>query len=470
MMLRQIEDPGPVLFDDNEYAADFKAIFDDHLDSAYLPTVHRPVILYNDEEITRDSLIERFRLNQDMSASDIPEEERRALRFPSRACNALTVTTIDRRPLEWMAGAKSLTSLTATLSPTQQRFLVDMLEELKRFDIEPKDDRKMDRIIVVGMSRRIPLKMYQEVHLTFDKMFRYRETQRAAERDFEALRNGNVPIRMGYDRRKFMLSSDENDYGHHKILQTYAFSTLGRGVDFASYDLVDINASIYKPISAYVTDDPETLKEQLQEERANTIIQNVGRILRRADTGQRAIKVVVIEQLEEESELSVLVKALSGMSHESVESWWAPDFLSNEEVCEHISRTVTEKALPSDLPTDYQVLIDRAAQLIAAGEGKSSIKKVLRWATVRKKLTTEEAREVEETVDRLLEERRNEGNGTVSKKHLKLRARRLEKIEQLRAEGYTTAQIRGRMNVRGSKKAWPKSEQEWFEQQVGDNT
>jgi hypothetical protein len=76
---------------------------------------------------------------------------------------------------------------------------------------------------------------------------------------------------------------------------------------------------------------------------------------------------------------------------------------------------------------------------------------------------------VEEAVDRLLETRRNEGDGTVSKKHLKLRARRLRKIEQLRAEGYTPAQIRGRMNVRSGKKAWPKSEQEWFDQQMGDN-
>lgn len=466
MMLKQTGDPGEIQFNNDESAADFKTTFDDHLDSAYLPTVHRSVITYDGEEITRDALIERFRLNQDMSTSDIPEDERKRLRFPSRACNVLTVTSIDRRPLAWMANARSLTALTATLSPSQQQTLLFMLENLKRFDIAPTDDRKMDKIIAIGMYRKIPLKMYQEGHLKFDKMFRYRETLRAAERDFEALRNGNVPIRMGYDRRKFMLSSDENDYGKHKILQTYAFSTLGRGVDFASYDLVSINSSIHKPISAYVTDDPESLKDQLQEERSNIIIQNIGRILRKTSDAQHSTKIVIIEQLESEEELPVLADVLSNMSHEPVEYWWVPNFISDVELCEHISQTVSDRTLPPNLPTDYRVLIDRAEQLISSGEGRTGIKKALRWQTVRKKLAPTQVREVEEAIDRLLEDRKTDTDKSISNKNLKLRSRRLHKLNQLISEGFTDGQIRSRMNVRSGKAPWSKSEQEWFEKQI----
>lgn len=469
MMLKQKQDSGQIQFDQDEYAADFKTIFDDHLDSAYLPTVHRPVVLYDDEEITRDALIEKYQLNQDKGLSDIPEDERRRLRFPSRACNVLTVTTIDRRPIEWMSKAKSVTSLTATLSPTQQRFLVNQLENLKRFDIAPLNDRKMDKIIVIGMSRKIPLKMYQKGHLTFDRMFRYRETQRAALRDFNVLCNGNLKINLGYNRRNYSFDEDEQEKGTSEILLTYAFSSLGRGVDFASYDLVDINAGIYKPISAYVTDNPKVLKEQLEEERINIVIQNVGRILRRTEDGDGAVKVIIIEQLEVDSELETLVKVFSEMSHEPVDSWWVPEFLSNEEVSEHISQTAREKALPSDLPINYQVLVDRAEKLIAKGTGKTKIKKELRWQTVRKKLTTEEAREVEESIDQLIAVRNSDKEASVSEKSQKLRDKRLRKMLELKDQGHTVAQIRARMKVQSGKYPWPISEQQWFDSQMNSS-
>jgi hypothetical protein len=468
-MLRQTDDPGPMRFDDDCPAADFQSIFEDHLNSGYLPTVHRPVILHDDEEITRDALIARFNLQPGTSASDIPEEERRRLRFPSRACNVLTVTTIDRRPLLAMADARSVTTLTATLSPVHERFLAHMLPGLKRFDVAPREDRKMDKIILIGMARTIPLKMYLDGHLKFEKMFRYRETKADAVRDFEALRNGDVPIRLGYDRTKYMLTSDEEDYGRHKILQTYAFSTLGRGVDFAAYDLVDINASIYKPLCAFVTDDPDELRGQLEEDRINSIVQNVGRILRRPDDGQRAVKIVVIERMEEEPELALFAEALSGMSHEPVETWWAPELLHTIEVCEHISRTVADKALPTHLPTDYLVLIERAEAHAADGKGKTAIKEALRWQTVRKKLTKEEAEAVEQGIDRALQACRDDSERMVTDKVAKRREQRHRRIQELRARGLTDGQIRSRMNVY-SGKPWPKSEQKWFEQVLRDGT
>jgi hypothetical protein len=290
---------------------------------------------------------------------------------------------------------------------------------------------------LIGLEDDIPLRLYIEGHLKFDKMLRYRETQRAAEQDFEVLRNSDIPIRMGYDKRKFMLSSDEHEYGQHKILQTYAFSTLGRGIDFAAYDLVDLNADIYKPISAYVTDDPETLDEMILEDRANQIIQNVGRILRRAEGVDHAVKIVILERLEEEKELEAVAQRLAEMSIETVETWWVPNFLAMEEICEHISRTVHDKALPQDVPRSYKVLIERAEKLISESCGKTEIKKALRWATVRKKLLPEQAREVEEAIDRRLETRVQDSDRRLTPKDLKRRERRLEKINALRAKGKT---------------------------------
>jgi hypothetical protein len=363
-----------------------------------------------------------------------------------------------------MAKAKSLATLTATISDSQTEFLARILEGLKRFDIAPQSERRMDQIIVIGMERRIPPKMILDGHLQFDKMFRYRETQKAAERDFEALRRGNIAIRMGYDRKKFMLTSDENDYGSHKILQTYAFSSLGRGVDFAAYDLVDINASIYKPICAYVTDDPEALKVQLKAERVNIIVQNVGRILRKDNHNDRHVKIVIVECLEEEAELHLLVEALAEMSEEPISSWWAPDFLPHEEVCEHISRTIADKSLPNDLPKDYEVLKERAEKLINAGEGRTGIKKALRWQTVRKKLSTAQVRDVEETIDRLLEERKDDPERVLSGKDHKRRERRQQRIKTLKAQGLTKAQIRSRMKVTSGKSPWSKIDQEWFDE------
>jgi hypothetical protein len=297
-------------------------------------------------------------------------------------------------------------------------------------------------------------------------MFRFRETKREAEKDFEVLRNSDVLIRLGYDKRKFMLSSDENEYDHHKILLTYAFSTLGRGIDFADYDLVDINANIYKPISAYVTDDPETLRDMMQEDRANIITQNIGRILRRSESDDKAIKIVVIERLGEKSELEATVKRLGEMSHEPVESWWVPNFLFDEEVCEHISRIDREKALPDNLPRSYKVLIDRAQMMIKDGAGKTEIKKAFRWATVKKRLPLEQAREIEKSIDQMLEERRQDTEFQPTEKDIKRRERRLKKINALRSQGKTIGQIRSRMGVYSGKNPWITREQQWFEEAI----
>jgi hypothetical protein len=466
-MLRQADDPGPIQFEDTGVLAEVEIIAEDHLRAAYLPTVHRPIITYDGVEITRDDFIRKYSVNGQCSMSAIPEEDRRRIRFPSRACNVLTVTMIDRRSLHWMAQAKSVTGLTATITPLQQAFLGEILVGLKQCTIAPKDDRKMDKIIVVGMRREIPVKMYIDRHWIFQKMFRYRETQKAAERDFEALKNSGIPIRLGFDKHKYMLSSDEHEYGQHKILQTYSFGSLGRGIDFGEYDLVDVNASIYKPIGAYVTNDPESLRDLIMQDRANTITQNVGRILRRAKESKPALKTIILEGLDAEEELSAIAGQLASMSHNGVECWWVPEFLATEEVCEWLSVIDRDKVLPADVPRGFRDLIEQARVLVHEGHSKKAIKLKLRWSTVRRMLTPDEVQQVETDVDQMLEARdpnvRRQKLYTTDK-ITKLRSRRLTVIRRLKATGRTDGQVRNDMKV----PRWARSEREWFEAVLKD--
>ena len=80
--------------------------------------------------------------------------------------------------------ARSVTGLTATLTPMHQRFLSDMLPGMEIWDVTPKEDRKMDKIIVVGTHRRLPLKLVIDGDWKFQKMFRFRETKNDAEAIF----------------------------------------------------------------------------------------------------------------------------------------------------------------------------------------------------------------------------------------------------------------------------------------------
>lgn len=464
-MLKQQEEPGELLFAaEDEPQVDFSAVFFDHLDSAFLPTVHRPFIKYEDEEISREDLIARFNLNENNTISTIPDTERAKLRFPCYACNVLTVTMIDRRPLLWMGNAKSVTGLSATISPLQEKFVSDVLGEIERFTISPNADRKMDKIIVIGMERSIPIKMYIDEHLKFEKMFRFRETKRAAEKDFEILRNTNISIRLGYDKRKYMLTSEENEYGSHKILQTYAYSSLGRGIDFEKYDVVDINASIFKPISAYVTDDPDKIRDLMFEDRANIIKQNVGRILRRNKDKEEAIKIVIVECLESEGELDAIKLALQDMSSEPIESWWVPAFLDNIFLCGYLTQVIKTKQLSEKLPSTYKVLIEWGKQWVEKGLGKTQVKDKLNWQTVMKKLTQEQALEVTQAIDQVFEEHEKSTTRQPTEKEKKLRVRRQDKIQLLMDEGKTIGQIRSHMNVYSGKKPWPDIEQRWFEE------
>ena len=468
-MLKQSEDPGPIVFSDNNATTEFSTTFEDHLKSAYLPTVHRPFISYEGHEIERDKLVRRFGTGSS-AKFEIPEAERQKIKFPNRVCNVLTVVLIDRRPLLWMSKAKSLTGLSATITPLQKKFLSETAGELNEFVVHPDDTRKMDKIVVVGMERKISVKKIAEGNWTFDRMFRFRETEQRAMDDFDVLKGSEIVTKMGISNREYIGSREQ--VGDHKVLLTYSFGSLGRGIDFADYDLVDVNASTYKPISAYVTDNPETIRKLINEDRAITLTQNIGRILRRSTKSQSAVKIIVLEELESEDELVGVADQLGQMSIQPVESWWVPEYLSVDETCEWLTKIGQEKCIPADHPKGPSDLVERARKLIDEGASKKQVKQELRWSTIRKRVDKEELRDIEAKIDQLFAARDPEVRHAKllsSAKIVRMRARRAEKIGALIMAGKTDGQVRSNMKVYDSKQAWPEAEQTWFETVLKEN-
>ena len=104
--------------------------------------------------------------------------------------------------------------------------------------------------------------------------------------------------------------------------------------------------------------------------------------------------------------------------------------------------------------------------MVEEGKKKTDIKKALKWPTTRKKLAEQEAREVEQAIDQMLERHRASPDRQLAGKDMARRERHLKKIRQLREEGKTVGQIRSRMHVYSGNAAWPASEQQWFEEVI----
>jgi len=438
----------------------------DHLQSAYLPTIHRPVILWDDNPIDRAEIIERYRDGKEGSKLKIPESDRSRLKFPNRPCNVLNVTLIDRRPLAHFGKAKSITMLSATVTSMHERFLSETLGGLTRTDVEPLPERRMDKIILVGIYRAIPTKMIISQRWQFKKLLRFRETQAAADREFAILRKSGLVVRYGFNKTEYRVNVEMVDR-EHSVLLTYSLGTLGRGLDLPHYDVVSVNAGVFKPISAYVTNDPEAVRDIIYEDRSNTVLQNLGRILRRKkECAERATKIVILEDIESQDELEFIAARLKGMSNEPLESWWAPEYLAMEDICDWLTKICLSHQLPADVPRGPQDLFGDALKLVHEGLSKKEIKQRLRWSVVRKKLVHDEIAELEQQIDQALKERPAEArrlklmsNDKVSK----MRQARGEKVIQLIKAGKTDAQIRNNMKVYDKKQAWHETEAAWFE-------
>jgi hypothetical protein len=348
-----------------------------------------------------------------------------------------------------------------------ERFLSEVLGGFSKSIIPASDERRMDKIIVVGMSKSIPVKQIADGNWKFGRMLRFRETQRAAEREFEKLKGSNVVPLFGFNSRKFMVNTEDLQK-RHDILLTYSLGSLGRGIDLPSYDVVCVNAGIYKPLSAYVTDQPETVRDLIHEDRANTLRQNLGRVLRRVPGAEgRLTKIIVLEDLESQEEFDHISKTLEAMSIEPVATWWVPDYLAPESMCEWLTAICQTRALPPDLPTGPENLVMQAAELVASGYGKKEIKQKLRWSVTRKCLAADELNAVEGQIDDMLAKQDGEARRAKLKspeKRAKMRERRSGKLKALIIAGKSDGQIRSNMKVYDARQGWHDDEAAWFEQ------
>jgi hypothetical protein len=160
------------------------------------------------------------------------------------------------------------------------------------------------------------------------------------------------------------------------------------------------------------------------------------------------------------------------MSNEPVESWWVPEYLPMDDVCDWLTKICLSHQLPEDLPRGPQDLFGDALRLINEGLSKKEIKQRLHWSVLRKKLGNDEITQIEQQIDQALKDRPSAIRQTKlmsEDKIAKMRQMRSEKIIQLIEAGKTDAQIRNNMKVYDKKQAWHETEALWFETILVEN-
>jgi hypothetical protein len=83
---------------------------------------------------------------------------------------------------------------------------------------------------------------------------------------------------------------------------------------------------------AFSADNQDELIRLQDEDRAATILQNVGRVLRREDKEEEAHRVIVIENLETENQSNAVVESVSTMANGNVENIYLRPFVKKNVV------------------------------------------------------------------------------------------------------------------------------------------
>ncbi|MGH9958788.1 MAG: hypothetical protein ACREBC_16925, partial [Pyrinomonadaceae bacterium] len=376
-------------------AVDYEPTIRDMLDSAYLPTISRHCIRYEDaegvRELSREELLNRFTRDGKFSLSDLDEATRARLRFPLKPCNVLTFVGIDRKPLVHMRGGASVIGLTATMTQAKMQFLEAMLPEIKRFEIPTHDDRKIDRIILIGTALEIKAERIAEGlwKTGTHEVLRFKETKAVASEEFKQLSKAGLNVCYSSSLTSHTLDSRTDakvKLKDQRFKLTYSLGSLGRGIDLPAFKVVNINTGIYKPVAAHVYWDTETLARAIQEGRITTTLQNAGRVFRREEGEAHAAQIIVLEELTGEEELKLLATHLQGMSREPIEIWWVPPYVDAPMLCGYLSAITQTLSLPPELPKDWNGLLEDIQRLVNDKETVGSIKKHIRWGRIKKRI------------------------------------------------------------------------------------
>lgn len=454
-VLREQAHPRAILFAEGTAIdpKDLVGCIIDLIETAYRPTAWRHFIHAQTGELTTDEVIARYVDAQ--GKLNVPPEDQ--VRFPVGACNVITLTLTDKLALRHLAHARSITGLTATISQNQRRFLVDHLPALKHLNVPPEDRQKIDRVAVIGLRRKIDPKRLPK--LAAYRVLRFKPNKREAAKEYQAIR-ATCPAVLGrdlFDYQKLEVwGSQAVRTSDPLVMITHSGGTLGRGVNLPDYRLVLIDSSVYKPTIAYNTQTADALWAAQEEDRANTLLQNIGRVLRKPPdepTGT-VFKLIVVEHLDHKDELKAIAHALQPMCKAPVQARWIEPFVAPTQVLTLIEETLQTAELCTKFT--FQHYVDHFYQTgVKAGRLKQ-LKQGIAWSWMARYLSPQQKDALRTAYEQGL------AAGGNDQQTERQRARRLKKLNALLQDGQTPGRIRSAMNVR----KWPEQEQDWFAEQV----
>lgn len=439
-------------------AVDYEPTIHDMMDSAYWPTIYRHTIRYDEpegsREISRDELLNRFSRDGKFSLTDLDDETRAQLRFPRKPCNVRTFVGIDRKPLIHMREGASVIGLTATMTQQKMQFLEAMLPGIKRFDISADDERKIDKNILIGTVLEIKAERIAEgLWKTGNhEVLRFKETKAAASEEFKQFSKAGLNVCFSSSMTSHTLASRTDakvKLKDHRFTLTYSLGSLGRGIDLPAFKVVNINTGIYKPVAAYAFWDTETLERAIQEGRITTTLQNAGRVLRREEGENYAVRGIVLEELTCEEELKLLAAHLQGMSREPIETWWVPPYVDVPALCEYLSVITQTLSLPPELPKDWNGLLEDIQRRVNDKETIGGIKKHIHWSRIKKRIPADVRAQIESII---------KVSRRLTEKDIQLR------IERYAQEGKTPGVIANLLNVKKMSLEKQSSLKEWIQQ------
>jgi hypothetical protein len=219
---------------------------------------------------------------------------------------------------------------------------------------------------------------------------------------------------------------------------------------------------------AFSADNQDELIRLQDEDRAGTILQNVGRVLRREDAEEEAHRVIVIEKLETENQFNAVVESISTMANGNVDSIYLRSFVKKNIVAEEISCAIKNNRINNSQLSSVDGLITLFHSYGKEGKSLTEVNEVVGWKSAAKHFTEDEKDKLriayESGMTLFAEERNVETGDGVNAKTLRLREKRMQRIEELAEKGFKKGKMKNMMNV----PKWNEAEQEWFENIVDE--
>jgi hypothetical protein len=467
IILRENKEVRELLFDDDESndPKDFVGTVTDLIETSHCPTGWRHFISLDGDEITTDEVLKSY--IDDKGKLSLPSEPEQRPHFPFSACNVITLTLTDKLPIRHISQARRITCLTATLTNSQRRFLADHLRDLQIFTVSPEERQKVDKIVVLGMNRRFNKNSLATLEV--DRILRFKNKKRKALEEYNKIR-GMCNVILGQDltdyRTLLSQTSDRHRPEDHKVMITHSGGNLGRGVNLPEYPVVIIDANIYKPMSAYAADSKEEVIQAQEEDKATVIVQNIGRVLRKApnDVDREHFRLIVIERLNAEEELSTIAKAIQPMCKQPVETLWIRTFVPYAKFEEVVNDTFRLRRCPDNPPVTIQWYKDYFYQQGLAGLSLTKARNEIGWKRMSRYLSDQEKAEFDTAHAEGYEQKKTEKKKRTdqAKKEIQKETRHQKwtrRIVELQSQGKTFGKIKSQMNV--SRKS--PEEQVWFD-------